>query len=170
MRCNLYFCTPLCAFSNRNGIVCPHAKRTLAAQKNPPQKPNRKKKMPIYLKESKKTPNPSTLSSCSSWDCSEQLNSKSSRVVPVYTPLLNKLAQSCCVQCDTYRQRWWRAQRSSMRNIAKHTRSDGAQVAQTTSEEEARSLHPSWYLYVYTHVCACTLALLSPLFLAARDQ
>lgn len=33
MRCNLYFCTPLCAFWNRNGIACPHAKWTLAAHK-----------------------------------------------------------------------------------------------------------------------------------------
>lgn len=44
-----------------------------------------KKKIPIYLKESREKPHPSTLSSCSSRDCSEQLNSERSQVVPTYS-------------------------------------------------------------------------------------
>lgn len=108
-----------------------------------------KRKCPFISRKAKKRP--SILSSCSSWDCLEQLNSKSSQVVPTYTLLLNKLAQSCCVQCDTHRRCWWRAQRRSLSNITKRTRRDGAQVARTLSCEDAHSLHPSWYLYIHRH-------------------
>lgn len=95
MRCNLYFCTALCAFSNRIGTACLHAKWTLTAQK---KKRKKKGKSAHLFKGKSGEKKPSTLSSCSGRDCSEQLRAKADTFVLCWVKQLITLSPSTATE------------------------------------------------------------------------
>lgn len=149
------FCTPLCAFSNRDGIACPHAKRTLAAQKKPnktTQKPNKKESAHLFRGKQKNHP---PLSLKLFWlgllrAAKQQEQSSCSHLHSAVEQTGSELL------CSAGHKEPAPAA-STVQHHQTHQR------GHVPSPRRRIALHPSWYLH--THIYACALAFSSPFLL-----